>query len=181
LQSFAAFAVVAAGFSLRDSDMPIRERNHRLHRELYKGLVSVSFTLCIQDKKPVFIEAALVKTFTEILTSLIDKSTCEIPVYCFMPDHLHLLIQGNSDTSDVWKAVVSFKQRTGFWLSSNRPGIKWQKDFYDHLIRTDEKLAVHARYILDNPVRKGLTRSWQDYAYKGSIGCELEDVLNGIV
>ncbi len=98
-----------------------------------------------------------------------------------MPDHLHLLIQGTSDESDVWKAVVSFKQRTGFWLATNRPAIRWQKDFYDHVIRTNEKLAVQARYLLDNPVRKGLARSWEDYPYKGAIGYALDDVLNGII
>jgi putative transposase len=142
-------------------------------------MASVSFTLCIQDKKPTFTEAALVKTFIEVLTNVTDTLSCKIPVYCFMPDHLHLLIQGTSLTSDAWKAVVSFKQKTGFWLSSNKPEIKWQKDFYDHVIRTDTKLGTHVRYILDNPVRKGLVTNWQEHPFSGSIGYKLEAVLQG--
>ena len=86
-----------------------------------------------------------------------------------------------SDKSDVMKAMVSYKQKTGYWLSVNRPEIRWQKDFYDHIIRTDEKVSVQIRYILDNPVRKKLVKSWQDYPYKGSIGCALNDVLTGIM
>jgi hypothetical protein len=37
------------------------------------------------------------------------------------------------------------------------------------------------KYILDNPVRKGLLESWEEYPFKGSVGCKLEDVLRGII
>jgi len=66
-------------------------------------------------------------------------------------------------------------------MSTTNPGIKWQKDFYDHVIRKDNDIATHVRYILDNPVRRGLVSLWQEYPFKGSIGCRLEDILNGIV
>lgn len=88
---------------------------------------------------------------------------------------------GTRGDSNIWKAIVSYKQKTGFWMSSNKLGIMWQKDFYDHIIRKHEDMAAQVRYILDNPVRKGLVPSWQEYPFKGSIGCELEDVLNGII
>ncbi len=60
------------------------------------------------------------------------------------------------------------------------PRVVWQKDFYDHVIREDDDLAVHVRYVLDNPCRKGLVNDWEEYPFKGSIGCELEDVLVGL-
>ena len=66
-------------------------------------------------------------------------------------------------------------------MSENEPGVRWQKDFYDHVIRTHEDIAAQVRYILDNPVRKGLVSSWEDYPFKGSVGCKLDDVLNGIM
>ena len=66
-------------------------------------------------------------------------------------------------------------------MSSNLQGTKWQKDFYDHVIRKSEDIAVQVRYILDNPVRKGLVPTWEEYPFKGSIGCNLEDVLNNIM
>jgi putative transposase len=172
--------LVAAGFSLRVS-MPIREKQHRLDRQLYRGLITVSFTLCIQDRKQAFVEPDIVDAFTDRLRQQAAASSCRIPAYCFMPDHLHLIVQGTSADSDAWKTLVSYKQRTGFWLASNRPEIKWQKDFYDHVLRSDEKVAVQVRYILDNPVRKGFASSWQDYPHKGAIGYELNDVLNGII
>jgi len=66
-------------------------------------------------------------------------------------------------------------------MMSNQSDIKWQKDFYDHVIRRHEDITNQIKYILDNPVRKRLVSSWQEYPFKGSIGCKIEDVLNGIL
>ncbi len=161
--------------------MPIRERNHRLPRELYKGILSASFTLCIENHAQAFVDPKTIDVFEDILSSVVTKAQCIVPAYCFMPDHQHLIITGTSSNADLWKAIVNYKQKTGFWFSTNKPVIKWQKDFFDHIIRKDETLATQVRYILDNPARKGIVSSWRDYPYKGSIGCKLEDVLAGLM
>ena len=161
--------------------MGIQEKKHRLPKEYYKGHVSVAFTLCLKGNNRIFFNNNIVTVFTDILNSVVSKANCIVPVYCFMPDHQHLIITGTSGDADVWKTMVSYKQKTGFWMSENEPGVRWQKDFYDHVIRTHEDIAAQVRYILDNPVRKGLVSSWEDYPFKGSVGCKLDDVLNGIM
>jgi REP element-mobilizing transposase RayT len=67
-----------------------------------------------------------------------------------------------------------FKQRSSFWLAQNRPGIRWQKDFYDHILRRDEDLIRHVRYILANPIRAGLVTDWRQYPYRGSTIFDLD-------
>ena len=178
--------------------MVIKEKRHRLAKEFYRGEVSVAFTLCIRNDAASDIDVVsdinvasgfslslskpqIVNTFTEILTSIVEKTGCIVPVYCFMPDHQHLMITGTKSDSDIWKVIVSYKQKTGFWMAKNKPEIRWQKDFYDHIIRVNKDVATQIRYILDNPVRKGLASSWEEYPFKGAIGCRLEDVLLGIV
>jgi len=170
--------------------MVIKEKSHRLPKEFYRGEISVAFTLCIKNDVASDIDVAsgfslskpkIVNTFTEILGSIINKQSCIVPVYCFMPDHQHLIITGTRGDSDIWKVIVSYKQKTGFWMSKNKPGMRWQKDFYDHVIRTKKDIATQVRYLLDNPVRKGLASSWDEYPFKGAIGCRLEDVLSGII
>jgi REP element-mobilizing transposase RayT len=123
----------------------------------------------------------IISIFTDTLTSAVIEQDCIVPVYCFMPNHQHLIITGTRIDSNIWRAIVSYKQKTGFWMSANRPAIGWQKDFYDHIIRTNEDIAAQVRYVLDNPVRKGLVLFWEEYPFKGSIGCKLEDVLLGII
>jgi REP element-mobilizing transposase RayT len=66
-------------------------------------------------------------------------------------------------------------------LSKNKTGVAWQKDFYDHVIRKHEDVVAQVKYVLDNPVRKGLVSEWHDYPFTGSIGIRMDDVLNGIM
>ena len=165
------------------NEMVIKEKRHRLPKEFYRGEISVALALCMKRNVASgfsLSEIEIVNIFTEILTSIVARESCIVPVYCFMPDHQHLIITGMNGNSDIRNTIVSYKQKTGFWMSANRPGMRWQKDFYDHIIKENENIGVQVRYILDNPVRKGLVSSWQDYPFKGSIGCKIEDVLSGI-
>lgn len=156
----------------------IKEKSHRLAHEFYIGDFSVSFTLCLKNKIDLFIEPEIVNTFTNLLSLIIENKDCIIPLYCFMPDHLHLIIKGNNKESDLINALISYKQKTGYWMKQNLKTGCWQKDFYDHIIKKDQELATHVRYILNNPVRKGLVVDWKEYTFKGTLGCKLEDVLN---
>jgi putative transposase len=97
-----------------------------------------------------------------------------------MPDHLHIVVEGTQDEVNLLKFINHYKQKSGFWMSQNRPGVSWQKDFFDHIIRKDEGLLTVIRYILENPVRKGLVSNWRDYPFKGAIGCNLDEILNGL-
>jgi hypothetical protein len=45
----------------------MREKSHRLPKEVYGGRVSVAFTLCIKDHSPVFRDPDVVKVFTLVL------------------------------------------------------------------------------------------------------------------
>ena len=98
-----------------------------------------------------------------------------------MDDRQHLIISGMKTDADIWKTAVSYRQKTGYWMSVNKPGMRWQKDFYDHIIRTKKDRVTQVRYILNDPVRKCLVSFWEEYPFKGSIGCDLENFLNEIV
>ena len=154
----------------------IREKKHRLEPEFYLGIKAVSFTLCIKEMKKVFTNQNIFRDFEEILNREMEKSFCDSLIYLFMPDHIHLILQGKEDHSNVLKCVYSFKQKTGYWLSQNIPDIKWQKDFYDHIIRNEEDFRNQLSYILNNPVRKGLVDEWQDYKFKGSTIYDLDEL-----
>ncbi|MBU2509578.1 MAG: transposase [Patescibacteria group bacterium] len=146
----------------------ILENKHRLDRSEYQGQIASAFTLCIQNSTPLFISDKVFNIFEERFLKALSKNNCRAHVYLFMPDHCHLLIQGKDHKSDLWRAIVDFKQSTGFWLAKNELLIKWQKDFYDHVLRNDEDIEKQVKYILDNPRRKGLADEWNQYPYKGS-------------
>jgi REP element-mobilizing transposase RayT len=86
-----------------------------------------------------------------------------------MPDHLHLVLEGCDDRSDlrrfakVAKKRVAYVFRTQFGIPS-----VWQEGFYDHVLRSDEATDVVVRYVLDNPVRGALVRRAEDYPFSGA-------------
>ena len=153
------------------------ERKHRLPREFYKGKVRCTFTLCIKDRVEFFIEERIINIFNEMLSNEVKDGLVINWVYMYMPDHLHLVLEGKSEESDLWKVIVSFKQKTGYWLSKNMNEYKWQKGFYDHIHRKEEDLKKHISYVLNNPVRKGIVANWNDYKFKGSLNFELNEIV----
>jgi putative transposase len=183
---------VAAGFSLRSIEglnkgsrnlqvakfkyEKIIEKKHRLSSGHYRGSIRVTFTFCIEGNNPLFSDNSVVDIFLKALKEAESKFDCKNWIYVFMPDHLHIIMEGNSEKSDLWKMDKLFKQKTGYWLAQNKSGIEWQKDFYDHIHRKDEDLKKHIRYILDNPIRKRLISDWQEYPYKGSLDYSLEEI-----
>jgi putative transposase len=155
----------------------IKEKQHRLPRECYQGQIRVAFTLCIRDGKPCFVNNTIVSACTLVAQSILERKGVKAIVYCFMPDHLHLILQGGRENSNLGETIIDLKQHTGFWFRRNLPQIRWQKDFYDHIIRQNEDLKAKVEYILNNPVRKGIVQDWAQYPYKGAIGYNLEEVV----
>jgi len=155
----------------------IREKKHRLPHYCYKGRVRITFTLCVEKRENFFTKEEMISKVLDILREVEDEYDCKNWVYVFMPNHLHMIVEGKSEKSDLWKALVLFKQKTGFYISQNTIGIKWQKDFYDRIHRKDEDLKKQIIYLLNNPERKGLVNNWRDYPFKGSLDFNLEEII----
>jgi REP element-mobilizing transposase RayT len=71
-------------------------------------------------------------------------------LFLLMPDHLHALIAFPVDR-EMTKVIGSFKE-----ITAKKTGAHWQRDFFDHRLRSDESLEEKAGYIRANPVRRGL-------------------------
>jgi len=155
----------------------ILEKKHRLDLSCYAGYVRASFTICIKNRKHVFINPYIVENFIDIFASSIKQHLCVNWVYLFMPDHFHFILEGTSLDANIWKAVVLFKQKTGYWFSKNMPEVQWQKDFFDYLQRKERDLKDHIFYILNNPVRGEIVKNWNDYPYKGSLDLSLHEII----
>ncbi|MBI1817442.1 MAG: transposase [Deltaproteobacteria bacterium] len=146
-------------------------------RALYRGQVIVAVTARIADRQPVFADSDIVHVFVELLKIAADKHSGRVPIYCFMPDHVHVVLEGQTSGADTWRSMVTFKQQSGLWLSRH-VGARWQKDFFDHIIRADEDVAAQIRYVANNPVRKGLVSDWRSYPFTGAIGYDLHAVID---
>lgn len=158
----------------------IHARRHRFPRGSYRGLIRVAFTMVVFDRKDIFVKSDVVDAFSDILRHTTGASDCTVPIYCFLPDHVHVMLQGNTAASDLWFAVTNFKQRTGYWFRTHQSKARWQKGFYDHILRSNEDRRRQVRYIAENPVRAGLVELWSDYPFTGSIGHVLDDLFDSM-
>jgi REP element-mobilizing transposase RayT len=81
-----------------------------------------------------------------------------------MPNHLHWLVQ-LTEKGDLAGVMFFVKGRSAHYINKrlNRKGPVWQKAFYDYALRRDEDVKKTARYIVANPLRKGLVNRMGDY------------------
>jgi putative transposase len=94
------------------------------------------------------------------------KHGFDVHAYCFMPDHLHLLVSGHPGASAT-EFARHFKQLSSFDYKQ-RHGIElWQISYYDRVLRQDEDLHSVAGYIWGNPVTAGIVADPREYAYSG--------------
>jgi putative transposase len=166
-----------------DKDELIIERKHRLDLDKYKGFVRISFTVCVLDRKILFVEEHedIINEFISILKDECVKQNVNNWAYVFMPDHLHIILEGTKERSDLWKMMCMFKQRTGYVLKTKtKEEFKWQKDFWDHIHRDEDYLPEQILYIAENPVRKKLCKEWKDYKYAGSLHFNLSEIINNM-
>ena len=77
-----------------------------------------------------------------------------------MPDHVHALLSFPASENEVKETMSQWKRWTARQLK-----IKWQRDFFEHRLRSDESWREKSDYILANPVRKKLVKIPQDWPY----------------
>ena len=97
-----------------------------------------------------------------------------------MPDHVHLLVEAQADTSDLRRFAKLAKQRSGAAHAMATNERLWQEGYYERVLRQSEDAISIARYILANPVRAGLVGAPEDYPYLGSDVWSMEDLLGSI-
>jgi hypothetical protein len=93
-----------------------------------------------------------------------------------MPDHLHMLVTGQSDNSDLQEFVKHAKQKSGFGYSQQKGSKLWQPSYYDHVLRDDESDLRFIAYILRNPVIANLASTCTEYPYLGSASHSIENI-----
>jgi putative transposase len=153
-------------------------RPHRLATFSYQGLHRYSLTCCAHERRDLFVEADVVQEAHAQRLQSAARHAFAVAAYCFMPDHLPLLIEGQSDDADLIAFAKDVKQRIAYHYQRKCAGAVWQEGYYERVLRDDEATLTVARYVLENPVRKGLVREPRDYAFSGSAVWTWEQLLD---
>ena len=128
--------------------------------------------------RPLFTDPQAVGRVVRQLLRAAAEQRFSVIAYCFMPDHLHLFIEGWSDDSDGKRFIDSFKQYSSCDYSQMGRGNLWQRYGFEHVLRDDDSTVEVVKYILRSPVRAGLAASVQEYPFVGSMSYVLKDLIN---
>jgi len=135
----------------------------------YLGLYRYFLTFCTDRRQRFLSDPENVAVVLPQILRAGTETRFAIPAYCFMPDHLHLLIEGLDDGSDCRGFIKKAKQYSGFYFSKARGQTLWQRYGYERVLRNDEATLDVARYILNNPLRAGLVADVRKYPFIGSV------------
>lgn len=150
----------------------VPRKDIRLFRSEYIGRRIFLLTVCSENRCAIFQKANRARAAIESLKRVSDSMGVLVHAFCVMPDHVHVLVEGKSATSDVVKFVAKWKQSTGYLFRNELPRRFWQRRFYDHVLRRAEDSESVALYIWMNPVRKGMVAEPQQYPFSGSFTVE---------
>jgi REP-associated tyrosine transposase len=146
----------------------------------YLSFYRYFLTICTYDRVIVFIDDQSVDLVLMQLSRTADDQHFSVIAYCFMPDHVHILVEGTHPASDFCEFVRIFKQRSSFgWKQRNGTPL-WQRSYFEHVLRDDEDTIGVAKYILENPVRGNLAQRPEDYPFLGSMTMEVRQLLHSV-
>jgi REP element-mobilizing transposase RayT len=100
----------------------------------YCGLYRYFLTICTAERAPLFVREDAVSLVLLELSRTCDVEHFAVIAYCFMPDHLHALVEGMRDDCDLRRLARVFKQRSSFqWKRRMRAGLVESPENYPFL------------------------------------------------
>jgi REP element-mobilizing transposase RayT len=140
-------AALAAGRSFSSSE---QKQLEKLFREKIKSKLDAGAGRCYLAKP------AVADAVAEALRHF-DLSRYRLYAWCVMPNHVHALFRPLADHKlagvvHSWKSYCANKANLLLGLS----GDFWQREYYDHLVRSEKEFHRIVEYILRNPEYAGL-------------------------
>ncbi|MCR4320637.1 MAG: transposase [Candidatus Brocadiaceae bacterium] len=158
-----------------EDNKPFPKRPRLKHFE-YIGIYTYFLTILTSGRQNYFKESCTVEPLINLLRDTAEKERFSVTVYSFMPDHLHLLVTGIEERSDLQNFVKLYKQKSGFWFKQKTHLKLWHLSYYDHILRKVEAIKDVAMYILNNPVRKGIVNDFKEFQFNGSFTMNIYDL-----
>lgn len=127
-------------------------------------------TFNIHNRSSIFEDVKIARLFFKHIAVNEKKNQCKWLIWVLMPDHFHGLLQ-LGEKVQLSKVIAELKGTTAYKINAElgRKGKLWQTSFYDHALREEENRKNIARYIVANPLIKGLVKDIKKYPYWNSI------------
>ncbi len=146
----------------------VRRNSLRLRGFDYVAQRSHFVTIVANERQCFFNDARIAKATIDCLLDSREKYKFNLYQYCLMPDHFHALVGIGESKMTLGAICGAFKSLStrAFWAFG--AGQLWQKQFFDHVIRSEQDFLETVEYIRQNPVRKNLVENCADWQFTGN-------------
>ncbi|HWL95268.1 MAG TPA: transposase [Phycisphaerae bacterium] len=142
-----------------------RARAVRWDRCKYDGNSNIHVTICADRGAP-FHERELARLVCDSVECCSKLREYRLYGFCLMPDHLHTLLSPGGSGVNLGQWLDSFKSFTFHeYVKLGGTAPLWQRSAHDHVCRDAETAENVLRYIVNNPVRRGLATHWREWEW----------------
>jgi putative transposase len=135
-----------------DDQLPRRKTEH-LHAGRVSAQGAVYFvTFVTEARRPWLAQESAGNAILGALRAWHAEGDGGVLAATVMPDHVHVIFEVGERLS-VGRCVSRWKSQGR--KASGYPG-EWQRDFYEHQLRTEESLEDYGLYLVLNPYRAGV-------------------------
>ena len=145
-----------------------KQRLRRLDRTFVRTPIYF-VTTCTDNRRQILASESIHETFVSFAKEG-PRYGAWVGAYVLMPDHLHAFVGLDDEKVALARWMKSLKNSLSKTLRLKGVAAPhWQKDFFDHVLRSEESYEEKWRYVRENPVRARLVKTWKDWPYRGEI------------
>jgi len=129
-------------------------------------------TTCTEDRMNILANPEVAAILVEEWKTTHARHRWHIGRYVIMPNHVHFFCTPENEADDLSVFMKFWKEWTSKKIKKTCniiEGSVWQKEFFDHLLRSEESYAEKWDYVLNNPVRAGLVKEVGEWPWQGEI------------
>ena len=143
----------------------------------YVGRHSYALEFTTFDRRELFQDPETVRLTLEQFLRAGAERGFALAAYCFMPDHVHLVIDGKRDDADGKAFIKAAKQYSNYYFKQARKETLFQRYGYERAIRSDIERGLTIAYVVANPVVAGLVTRAADYPFLGSEIYSMDELI----
>ena len=148
-----------------------RERCEKIYQAQRRALGKWDAALHASNVGPRWLEDSRIAGVVADTLRFNDGRTYCLHAFCIMPNHVHVVLTPLPKEHDTFHSLAgimhSVKIHSAREVNAilNRSGNVWQHENYDHTVRDEQEYWRIVEYVLNNPVKAGLAREWQEWPW----------------